>query len=257
MTPHPFRHAVGQPFGHPDGPLVAGSRREHEVGQRPGPTNRIGRSRRLPQAGRNPGVEMPRRLEGVRQFRDDRSERHAGNRLSPAAGMSHGLPRPNRQAKRRVDPAVALERGRPPGPVEFVLGGEIGLDLEQQEHAIDRLPEEVPGTRRQRVDRPVAAGHARGGDDDRCGRADLGHLAEPPADFHPIDVGELEVEDHEIRRVGHHLAEHLRAGVGALDLVAFADQDALDRTSRPLLIVGNEDPDGASVSHERSVAGSS
>ncbi len=100
-----------------------------------------------------------------------------------------------------------------PHPAEH--GPDPGLQLGEAE----RLDQVVVRARIQRVD-PVRLLAVRGNDDDR----DTGSLPEPPADLHAVDVGQLEVEQHDVRitagqrlRTGHHVVDPVAAPGQAAD----------------------------------------
>ncbi len=129
------------------------------------------------------------------------------------------------------DRSATVERGAAARRPAAQQGAQAGEQL----LALERLDEVVVGARVQALDARVD-GVARGEHEDRhvVGRA------QPAGDLDAVELGQPEVEDHEVGVVGGRLAQRRLAVAGDAHLVAVQAQRALERLGDLVVVLDDE-----------------
>jgi hypothetical protein len=83
----------------------------------------------------------------------------------------------------------------------------------------------------------LAARRTGGGDDDRHGVADRRRFAQPATDVETVNVGQLRIEQDQVRSRRQGAIDGLLPGKGPKDGKTLRRQHALDRARRPFLVV--------------------
>ena len=137
------------------------------------------------------------------------------------------LARAARQPPHVVQAGELVQQALVARPVGVELGAHVGVEAQRQLLAVERGAEEVPGAGAQRGEALLAARMARARDEDRGAVADERIVAERPADLEAVDVGEVGVDDDDVRPGAAATLQRLLAGVGPQDRVAVGSEDAL------------------------------
>ncbi len=144
-----------------------------------------------------------------------------------------------------VETCQSVEQALLAGPVAVDLGGYVGIKAEDNVFSVKRMAQIIPSPRPECSQTLLAGGMPRRGHDDWRGGAHRRVSPEQPAEFHPLHVREVGVQDDQISLCRPHPFEPHAGVICPQDRITVRTEDAFEGAGGPFLVVDNQYERGA------------